>query len=247
MIGGSLGGAGSIGSIGSPMNTIGSTTSSSVNGAAKTAGSQNVDRKSGTVSADRSADANAAGGVGQALATPARTVSGNASGAAAGSASGGANAQLIGTDALRSTVGGAMATSRTALTGAAATGRNTAGAVSGMAGSAQGSASGSADGMFSGAAGQLAAAGSLAAAGDGNFAVSKGMRILGPDGNRLGKVRGVIADAHGEVQQVLVKVDGETAMLPAANFSGSGSALVSAMGEGQIKQVAKSQDEAAGQ
>ncbi len=70
------------------------------------------------------------------------------------------------------------------------------------------------------------------------------MRVLGPDGDRLGKVRGVIADSHGQVQALLVKVDGATATLPAANFSGSGNALVSAMGEGQIKDAAASQNEA---
>ncbi|HEY9092272.1 hypothetical protein [Parasphingorhabdus sp.] len=60
--------------------------------------------------------------------------------------------------------------------------------------------------------------------------------------NRLGKVRGVIADAH---EELLVKVDSATAMLPAANFSGSGNTLVSAMSEGQIKDTAASQKEAA--
>lgn len=58
------------------------------------------------------------------------------------------------------------------------------------------------------------------------------MRVVGPDGDRLGKVRGVIADSRGQVQALLVKVDGKMATLPAANFSGRGNALVSAMGEG---------------
>jgi len=55
----------------------------------------------------------------------------------------------------------------------------------------------------------------------------------------------VITDGRGEVQSLLVKVDGEQASLPAANFTGSGNAVMSAMGEGQIKQVARQQDEAA--
>ncbi|MFA7585914.1 MAG: hypothetical protein WCY11_06925 [Novosphingobium sp.] len=55
----------------------------------------------------------------------------------------------------------------------------------------------------------------------------------------------MITDGRGEVQSLLVKVDGEQASLPAANFTGSGNAVMSAMGEGQIKQVARQQDEAA--
>lgn len=43
------------------------------------------------------------------------------------------------------------------------------------------------------------------------------------------------------MQSLLVKVDGEKALLPATNFSGSGNAVISAMGEGQIKQVAEQQ------
>jgi len=248
-LGGTLGGAGSIGSIGSPMDTIGSATRGSVNSATNSSGSQSVDRKSGAVHADRSADASATGSVAQAVSTPTRMVSGSGSGSAAGSANGNVDAQLIGTDAVRQTAGSALAATRGVASGAATAGRGTARAMGHAAGSANGnamgSANGSGNGLFSGAAGQLVAAGSLAAAGDGNFEVSKGMRVLGPDGNRLGKVRGVIADAHGQVQELLVKVDGATATLPAANFSGSGKALVSAMDEGQIKDTAASQNDAA--
>lgn len=253
-IGGTLGGTlGGAGSIGSPMDTIGSATRGSVNSATNSAGSQSVDRKSGAVHADRSADASGTGNIAQTVSTPTRMVSGTGSGSAAGSASGNADAQLIGTDAVGQTAGNALATTHGVASGAASAGRSTAGAMGQAAGNtagsangnAMGSANGSGSGLFSGAAGQLAAAGSLAAAGDGNFEVSKGMRVLGPDGNRLGKVRGVIADAHGQVQELLVKVDGATATLPAANFSGSGNTLVSAMGEGQIKDTAASQKEAA--
>jgi hypothetical protein len=54
----------------------------------------------------------------------------------------------------------------------------------------------------------------------------------------------VIADGRGQVQSLQVKVDGTEAMLPAGNFQagGNGSAQVSAMGEGTIKQVAQQQD-----
>jgi len=251
--GGALGGAGSIGSAGSSMDTIGSATRGSVNSATNSTGSQNFDRKRGAVHADRSANTSSTGSAAQAVSTPTRMISGSGSGSAAGRADGNADAQLIGTDAVRQTAGSVPATTRDVASGAASAGRSTAGAVGQAAGNAAGSANGNAmgsangsgNGLFSGAAGQLVAAGSLAAAGDGNFEVSKGMRVLGPDGHRLGKVRGVIADAHGQVQDLLVNVDGTAATLPATNFSGSGNALVSAMGEGQIKDTAASQKKSA--
>jgi hypothetical protein len=228
----------------SPVDTVGTATRASTKSNARTAGNQNVNAKSGTVHADRSANAGLTGMAAQAVATPAQAMAGNASGSASGSAAGSADAQLIGTDALTQTATGTLNTARTAASDAAMTARGSAGMIgsaarqtaSSASGGATGTANGSASGLLSGASGNLAAAGSLAAAGDGAFSVSRGMSVLGPDGNRLGKVRSVIADAHGEVQAVLVKVDGSTATLPAANFSGKGNALVSAMGESQIKQ-----------
>lgn len=121
-----------------------------------------------------------------------------------------------------------------------------------MAGSAAGSVTGAAAGSANGAggmamsngAGSLALAGSLASSANGAFALSKGMNVLGPDGEKIGKIRDVIADSRGQVRELLVKVDGEKALLPAANFSGSGNAVISAMGEGQIKQIAQQQEQA---
>lgn len=52
----------------------------------------------------------------------------------------------------------------------------------------------------------------------------------------------MVADARGRVQQLLVKVDGERALLPAGAFQVNGEALVSAMSEGQIKQIANQQE-----
>ena len=247
--GGALGGAGTIGSAGLPMDTIGSATRGGVNSATNSTGSQSFDRKKGAVHADRSAKASSTGSAGQAVSTPTRMVSGSGSGSAAGRANGSADARLIGTDTVRQSAGSVLATTRGVASGAASAGRSTAEAVGQAAGNAAGSANGiatggvngSGNGLLSGAAGQLVAAGSLAAAGNGKFEVSKGMRVLGPDGNHLGKVRGVIADAHGQVQELLVKVDGTSATLPATNFAGSGNALVSAMGERQIKDTAASQ------
>jgi hypothetical protein len=118
------------------------------------------------------------------------------------------------------------------------------GTAGGLAGSAQGNASGALAGSGSAASGPLAAAGSLAAQGQGAFAVAQGTPIFAPDGDRIGRVRQVVADAHGNVQQVLVRVDGETASLPANYFQASGSGLISVVGEGQIKQIAEQQEAA---
>lgn len=159
----------------------------------------------------------------------------NANGRAGGSASGGgsASAQLVGTDAVRSTVGQARGTAQ-GLVG-------TAGSV---AGSAQGSASGAAAGSGSFAGGPLTAAGSLASQAPGAFAIERGTPIFAPDGDRIGRVRRVVSDARGNVRQLLVNVDGEQATLPANYFQASGSGLISVIGEGQIKQIAEQQEDA---
>ena len=57
-------------------------------------------------------------------------------------------------------------------------------------------------------------------------------------------MRQVVTDAQGNVQQLLVRVDGEQATLPANYFQASGSGLVSVIGEGQIKQIAEQQEAA---
>ena len=113
-----------------------------------------------------------------------------------------------------------------------------------LAGSLQGSAAGSASGASLLTSGLLAASGSLAAQGQGSFAVDKGTPIFDASGDKIGSVRGVVADARGQIQQLLVKVDGERALLPAGNFQVSGEALISAMGESQIKRMANQQDNA---
>lgn len=73
------------------------------------------------------------------------------------------------------------------------------------------------------------------------------MNVLNSEGEKIGKVRAVYANAQGQVQALLVKVDGEKALLPAANFTGSGNAVVSAMSAGQIGQAADQQKTASGQ
>lgn len=245
-IGGSIGGTlgGGIGTIGSPMDSVGSATGGTLRGAAETTGSQSVNRKSGQVHASRSAQASGAGSLGQTVSTPDRTIDGAISGGGSAGGSGSADAQLIGTDAARGVVGSARSTAGAArgtasglASGAVQAGRGTASAAGSIAGNA--AATGSAAGGSAMATGN--------AAGSGSLAVTKGASVLAPDGERIGTVRKVFTDARGQVEQVLVKVDGKTAMLPASSFTANGSAVTSAMTEGQIKQEAARQEKSQGQ
>ena len=89
-------------------------------------------------------------------------------------------------------------------------------------------------------------AGSAAGNADGTFDVARGMRIVSPDGEKIGKIREVITDTEGKVQELVVKVDGETARIPASNFTGTGTVLISGMTEGQIKDEANRQEDTSG-
>jgi hypothetical protein len=91
----------------------------------------------------------------------------------------------------------------------------------------------------------LAATGSAAANLAGSFDVSPGMVVEDARGRTIGTVQSVRTTANGVVDTVLVEVGNRTAALPAANFSGSGNALVSAMGKGEVKDEAKSQQASA--
>ncbi|MGV3555856.1 MAG: PRC-barrel domain-containing protein [Croceibacterium sp.] len=249
VLGGSGGGSigvGSLPTLPSPPEMRDLPVRGAVDGAASGSGSARADRRSGRVDASGSGNASGAGTLNAPLL--------GGSGAGSASGSGSASAQLIGTDHVGSTARSVRGTAQGAAQGAVGTagglaaagqaaGNSAAGYAGSIAGSAAASGHGAAGGMFSGAAGQLALAGSAAAAGNGMFAVDKGMPVLAPDGEKIGKVRQVLADSRGQVQALLVKVDGEKAVIPAAQFSGSGNAVVSAMGETTIKQIADQQDE----
>ena len=235
-IGGAIGGSGA-GTLDSTIDSVRSTTRGDGSGSVETRSTRNADRRSGQVSTRNSAQGQGQGSLTQTLATPTRSVTAQGQGAGSAGGSADADAQLIGTDAVRGLAG----TARGTASGVVGSARGTAGS---LAGSAQGSASGAGNAMFSGAAGELAAAGSAAAQGAGSFDIQPGMKLYDLKGDKIGKVREVIADGHGRVQALLVKVDGETAILPAGNFTASGNALFSAMGEGQIKHEADRQEAA---
>lgn len=210
--------------------------------AARTTGSARADKHVNARNGHASASGSAAGdGVLDSSTVIGRSaLGGSATGSMSGS--GGADAQLIGTDAVRGATGRASGIAR----GAVGTTRGTAsGALSGAGNAASngygaaGSAAGSGSGMASGNLGQLALAGTAAANGAGSFAVAPGMAVTDTRGRVIGAVQSVRTTARGTVQQVVMQVGKRTATLPAANFSGSGNVLVSAMGKGEVKDAAK--------
>ncbi|MXO64085.1 hypothetical protein [Qipengyuania oceanensis] len=232
---------GSTGPIGSitrlPRESVRSATRGEVRGDANTRGSQNVDRRSGSVSLDRTIDAGADATASQLLDTPLGSANGSTSGSGRASGSGSADAQLIGTEAVQGvaqdTVGRGRemaATVRNLVIPAVGATRDRAtdpvGQASTLAGSAQGagSAAGAASGMLGN--GVLAVAGSGAAEGEGAFAVAPRIPVMSPSGDRLGEVRQIIADKRGRIQQVVVETRDRTVTLPAASLAGSGGALV---------------------
>lgn len=74
------------------------------------------------------------------------------------------------------------------------------------------------------------------------FAIEPGMPIEDAKGRVIGYVQQVKQTKQGVVQAVTVEVGDRIATLPAANFSGSGDALVTGMTKGELKSTAKKQD-----
>jgi sporulation protein YlmC with PRC-barrel domain len=111
-------------------------------------------------------------------------------------------------------------------------------------GQANGTADGSANGIFSGLSHNLALSGSTAADLTGSFDIKSGTQLYDMAGEKIGKVKEVIADAHGRVRALVVKVEDTTATLPAADFAANGDVLVTAMSEAQI--VSKGEQQASG-
>ena len=114
-------------------------------------------------------------------------------------------------------------------------------ATSSTNGSASGSANGSASGIFSGLSHNLALDGSAAANGAGSFDVKPGTQLFDMTGEKIGKVKDVVADARGQVKALVVKVKDTTATLPAADFAANGDVLVTAMSATQISATGEKQ------
>lgn len=240
-MGGGLGGMGS-GSLGGTLDR--STTDTAMRSTRSTRVDKSIDRRSGKVSASgrHSGDTSIANG----STLAGRAIGGDA--ALAGSGSGSADAQLVGTDAVRSagqqTIGTARSTTQSARTTAQGVPDMASSAVSNAgsyAGSATANGTAMGGGSASGGGGMLALAGSSAANGSGSFGVTPGMTVSDVKGRAIGTVREVRTAADGAVRDVVMQVGNRTATLPAANFSGSGSVLVSAMSQGDVKDAAKDQ------
>ena len=234
----------------STTDSVQSATRGSVNGDATTDGSQNVNRRNGSVSADRNADAGLTGGVSHYTTNPITPFGGNASGRGQASGNGNAEAQLIGTDSVGSLTNSSASRVQNTAGSARDRARSAAGqtqdSVGGLSSAAtngiSGNASGEGNGSGSFTSMPLAVAGSGAAMGQGAFGVAPGMPVFAPSGERIGKVREVVANNRGEIQQVLVAGKGTRTLIPADQFAASGNALVLGSGEGEISKGSSEPD-----
>ena len=246
-----------------PTAPISSVTNAAAAATATTAANHSINTRSGSASANGSATGSGSGTLDQTLNTPLSKLNAAGAGSANASGSAGTSASLIGTDAVRGVIsqtsdaagntvttvrdraGSLVSTTRDKAGTLLSTVKQSAGSLSGSAaGSAQGSAAGSSSSGFSGLSQNLALAGSAAADGAGSFDVKPGMNLFDMDGEKIGKVREVFADAQGRIKGLVVKVEDTTATLPVADFAANGNALVTSMTESQI--VANGEGQAAG-
>ena len=255
-LGGTIGGGGSLGGLGGTLDRVPSgtidrvrepvttTTRSTTRADGNARANSNVDRRSGRVAVTGGGDANGNSAIDSAAGALAPAGSGTAS----GSAEGNANADLIGTDDVRSmagsttkAAGGVVGTTRDLAAGTRDRARNAVGSIGDPAGSIAGggAAGGSTNGTTNNSA--LALNGSSAADALGSFAVAPGMEVTDLRGRTIGTVRNLVTDARGRVQAVRMEVGKQLATVPAANFSGSGDVLVSAASKGEIKDMAEDQ------
>ncbi len=263
-IAGGLGGVGGLGgtldsTLGGINSTIRSSTGGAIDARGATRGSTRIDRREGRVETSREGDAAVTGSANQLLAAPLGEAGADAQGSGNASANGSASAQLIGTDAVRGTVG----TARDSVTGVAAGVQGTAsamvagaassatGAVSGAgsiagSGSANGNSSGSAagNGLADSAGSILTAEGNGTANGTGTFNVVQDMDVLSSEGAKIGTVREVIADGNGQVSHLLVSNGDARELVPAGDFTAAGDALV--MGSGEVSGLANTPSEGVG-
>ncbi len=255
-LGGQLGGAtGALsGAANGSLNGMTHTGPVSTDGVVSTRGAGRLDRSVDTRRGRVSASGNASGGGALDQATRVGQSSGGANGATSGAVGGSVDAQLVGTDAVRDAAGRTVSTvgqvADRARSTAGAVGNRARGTVANLAdrasnagGNVAGAVTGSGSAALSGAGGNASVMGNLALAGSGAaqggaFPVNPGMAVTDAKGRAIGAVQSVRSNAEGAVQQVLVKVGNKVAAVPAANFSGSGNVLVSAMGQGELSKRA---------
>lgn len=229
-LGGTLGGSlgGTLGGglerpVGGTLERTSRTVRGTVDASGSTSGTQSVDARRGTGAAERSANGSIIASTTSLadIVVPPSSQMAQASGQGAANGQGSAGAQLIGTDAVTGTLAPIAQ-------GARARAGETVSGVRGAALPGQAMAAGRGAGTATGSlvASPLAVAGSAAAAGQGVATVSRGMPVMLPDGSSLGKVKQIVANGRGEIEQVVVKQGNVTRALPAGMFSASGDALV---------------------
>ncbi|HWU03023.1 MAG TPA: hypothetical protein VN222_09825, partial [Novosphingobium sp.] len=145
---------------------------------------------------------------------------------------------LVGTDAVK----GAAQSARTSATSTASSaGQKAAGAAQTASGKLTSTAYNGAATVSTAARGtmgvagtaarsELAVAGSAASSLSGSVPVKPGMVVRSVNGQRLGKVRQVVADSSGRVQSLVVRAGQSDVTVPASTVTGSatGSGLVAA-------------------
>lgn len=93
---------------------------------------------------------------------------------------------------------------------------------------------GSSNGIFSGLPHNLALSGSAAADAAGSLDLKQGSQLYDMSGEKIGKIKEVVATTKGRVTALVVKVRDTTATLPASDFAANGEVLVTAMSQAQI-------------
>lgn len=229
-LGGTLGGSlgGNLGSglerpVGGTLDRTTRTVRSAVDADGSTNGTQSVDARRGTVAAERSANGSIMASTASLaeIVVPHSSQMTQASGQGAASGQGSASAQLIGTDAVTGSVAPIAQRTRARAGEAVSSVREAA-----VAGDTMAAASGAGATNGSLFASPLAVAGSAAADAQGAAPVRRGMPVMLADGSSLGRVKQIIANGRGEVDQVVVKQGNVTRALPAGMFSASGDALL---------------------
>ncbi|MFC0588939.1 PRC-barrel domain-containing protein [Novosphingobium aquiterrae] len=239
-----------------PSAPISAVTNGAINAAANASVTKSINLQTGNASATGAASGTAAASLVQTLDSPLASSAANAAASGNFASAASLDAQLFGTDAVRGTLSQARDTAGNLVTAfkdragnlviatrdkagdLIVTTRDKAGnllaTVSSVSGEVTASVAGSANGSFSGLSQNLALDGSAAGDAAGSFDVKPGTQLFGLNGEKVGKVKEVFADAAGHVKGLLVKSGDTTALFPESDFAAKGEALVTVLSQAQI-------------
>lgn len=246
-----------------PSAPISAVTSGAVNAAANASVTKSINLQTGSASATGAANGSAAASLVQTLDSPLASSAANAAASGNFASAASLDAQLFGTDAVRGTLnqtrdtaGNLVTTFKDRAGNLVTATRDKAGdlivatrdkagnllaTVSSVSGEVTASVAGSANGTFSSLNHNLALDGSAAGDATGSFDVKPGTQLLGLNGEKVGKVKEVFADAAGHVKGLLVKSGDTTALLPASDLAAKGEVLVTALSQAQILAAGEAQ------